>query len=72
MDVAKWMHWRRGISLHLVPTLPSVNACFTRMTALRDGDRVRYEGNAVPTMVSTMYTAISAASIKNGWLDNES
>lgn len=51
MDVAKWVHWRRGIALHQIPTLPSVNACFTRMTALRDGGRVRYEGDAVPTMV---------------------
>ena len=51
MDVAKWVHWRRGVSLHQIPTLPSVNACFTRMSALRDGGKVRYEGNAIPTMV---------------------
>ena len=61
MDVAKWIGWRTGISLHLVPTLPSVNACFTRMTALRDGGRVRYEGNAVPDMVHVDLSVLQAA-----------
>ena len=61
MDVAKWMHWRRGIPLHLAPTLPSVNACFTRMTALRENDGVRYEGNAVPTMVHVDLGVLQAA-----------
>ena len=51
MDVAKWIHWRRALPLLQVPTLPSVNACFTRMTALRDGGKVRYEGDAVPQEV---------------------
>lgn len=55
MDVAKWIHWRRGLPLVQVPTLPSVNACFTRMTALRDGGRVRYEGDAVPDLVLVDY-----------------
>lgn len=51
MDVAKWVHDRRGLALHQVPTLPSVDACFTRMTALRVDGKVRYAGDAVPTMV---------------------
>ncbi len=51
MDTAKWLHWRRRIPLHQVPSLPSVNACFTRMTALRDDGGVRYEGDAVPEQV---------------------
>lgn len=61
MDVAKWIHWRRGVPLHQVPTLPSVNACFTRMTALRDGGKVRYEGNAIPTMVHVDLSVLQAA-----------
>lgn len=61
MDVAKWIGWRTGVSLHLIPTLPSVNACFTRMTALRDGGRVRYEGDAVPTMVHVDLSVLQAA-----------
>lgn len=51
MDVAKWIHWRRQRPLVQIPTLPSVNACFTRMTALREDGKVRYEGDAVPDLV---------------------
>lgn len=51
MDTAKWIGWRTGIALYQVPSLPSVNACFTRMTALRDLGGVRYEGDAVPERV---------------------
>lgn len=51
MDTAKWLHWRRTIPLFQVPSLPSVNAGFTRMTALRDAGGVRYEGDAVPERV---------------------
>ena len=61
MDTAKWIHWRREISLHQVPSLPSVDACFTRMTALRDGSNVRYEGDAVPEMVYVDYELMRAA-----------
>ena len=52
MDVAKWISWRRALPLVQLPTLASVDACFTRMSALRDGERVRYEGDAVPEEVS--------------------
>ena len=51
MDTGKWLHWRRQVPLYSVPSLPSVNACFTRMTALRDRGGVRYEGDAVPEEV---------------------
>jgi len=51
MDTAKWIHSQLGLRLIQVPSLPSVNACFTRMTAIRDGGRVRYEGDAVPERV---------------------
>ncbi len=51
MDTAKWLHWRTGLPLYQVPSLPSVDACFTRMTALRDGGGVRYEGDSVPEVV---------------------
>jgi len=61
MDVAKWIHWRRRLPLIQVPTLPSVNACFTRMTALRDGGRVRYEGDAIPDEVIVDYSIFTDA-----------
>jgi glycerol dehydrogenase-like iron-containing ADH family enzyme len=61
MDTAKWIHWRGRIPLYQAPSLPSVNACFTRMTALRDGGGVRYEGDAVPECVLVDYDLIGSA-----------
>lgn len=61
MDTAKWLHWRRDLPLFQVPSLPSVNACFTRMTALRDAGGVRYEGDAVPEAVLVDYDLIATA-----------
>lgn len=61
MDTAKWLHWRRSIPLVQVPSLPSVNACFTRMTALRDAGGVRYEGDAVPDVVLVDYDLLASA-----------
>ena len=69
MDTAKWLHWRRQIPLVQVPSLPSVNACFTRMTALRDGGGVRYEGDAVPDSVLVdfdLFAAAPAALVRGG------
>jgi len=61
MDVAKWIHWRRQLPLVQVPTLASVDACFTRMSALRDQNKVRYEGDAVPECVLVDYEILQAA-----------
>lgn len=61
MDTAKWIGWRTEIPLLQVPSLPSVNACFTRMTALRDAGGVRYEGDAVPRKVLVDFDLFDAA-----------
>ncbi len=61
MDVAKWISWRRELPLVQLPTLASVDACFTRMSALRDGERVRYEGDAVPEEVLIDYEILGSA-----------
>lgn len=61
MDTAKWLHWRRSLPLVQVPSLPSVNACFTRMTALRDAGGVRYEGDAVPEVVLVDFDLMASA-----------
>ena len=61
MDTAKWLHWRTGLPLYQVPSLPSVDACFTRMTALRDGGGVRYDGDSVPELVIVDFDLIGAA-----------
>jgi len=51
MDAAKWVHWRRAAPLWQVPSLPSVDACFTHMVAVRDETGVHYSGDAIPEMV---------------------
>jgi len=51
MDAAKWVHWRRTLPLWQVPSLPSVNACFTHMVAVRDETGVHYSADAIPEMV---------------------
>lgn len=61
MDTAKWLHWRRKIPLYQVPSLPSVNACFTRMVALRDAGGVRYEGDAIPLRVLVDFDLMASA-----------
>ncbi len=61
MDTAKWLHHRTGARLVQVPSLPSVDACFTRMTALRDGGGVRYEGDSVPDVVLVDFDLIWSA-----------
>jgi glycerol dehydrogenase-like iron-containing ADH family enzyme len=61
MDAAKWIHWRRGIPLFQVPTLPSVNACFTHMTAVREAGGVHYYGDAIPEMVFVDFDLMRAA-----------
>ena len=61
MDTAKWIHWRTKLPLYQVPSLPSVDACFTRMTALRDGGGVRYEGDTIPELVIVDFDLIGSA-----------
>lgn len=51
MDAAKWVHWNRGVPLWQVPSLPSVNASFTHMVAVRDATGVHYSGDAIPETV---------------------
>lgn len=61
MDAAKWLHWRRGVPLWNVPSLPSVNACFTHMVAVRDQTGVHYSADAIPEMVFVDYDLMRAA-----------
>ena len=42
-------------------SLSSVNACFTHMTAIREGDGVRYYGDAIPEMVFVDYDLMRSA-----------
>lgn len=44
MDTAKWLAWRSGSPLVLAPSILSVDACVTNTVAVRDGNRVSYQG----------------------------
>jgi glycerol-1-phosphate dehydrogenase [NAD(P)+] len=63
MDTAKWVHWRRALPLTLIPSIPSVDACFTRMSALREQGGVIYDGDAVPDLVLVDFDLFRAAPI---------
>lgn len=63
MDTAKWVHWRRQLPLTLIPSIPSVDACFTRMSALREQGGVIYDGDAVPDLVLVDFDLFRAAPI---------
>ncbi len=64
MDTAKWLQWRLGLPLHQLPSLPSVDACFTRPTALRESGGVRYEGDAVPEQVWVDLDLVASAPVE--------
>jgi len=61
MDTAKWVHWRRQLPLTQIPSIPSVDACFTRMSALREQGGVIYDGDAVPEIVLVDYELFRSA-----------
>ena len=61
MDTAKWLHWRKRLKLYQIPSLPSVDACFTHMAAIREGEGVRYYGDAIPEMVFVDFDLMKAA-----------
>jgi glycerol-1-phosphate dehydrogenase [NAD(P)+] len=61
MDVAKWLRWKTQLPLIQVPTLASVDACFTRMSAIRNDNKVSYQGDAVPERVLVDYRILQEA-----------
>jgi glycerol-1-phosphate dehydrogenase [NAD(P)+] len=63
MDTAKWVHWRRELPLTLIPSIPSVDACFTRMSALREQGGVIYDGDAIPDLVLVDFELFRSAPV---------
>lgn len=61
MDAAKWVHYHGKRPLWQVPSLPSVNACFTHMVAVRDATGVHYSADAIPEMVFVDYDLMREA-----------
>ena len=63
MDMAKYIHWKRGIPLHLMPTIASVDAAVTPTIAVRKAGRVRYVGEADPVLVGVDFPVIQSAPV---------
>lgn len=61
MDAAKWVHYHGKRPLWQIPSLPSVNACFTHMVAVRDATGVHYSADAIPEMVFVDYDLMREA-----------
>lgn len=63
MDMAKYIHWKRGIPLYLIPTIASVDAAVTASVAVREAGRVRYIGEAEPVVVGVDFPVIQSAPV---------
>lgn len=48
VDHAKYVAWKTGLPLVLVPSILSVDAAFTKAIGVREGSRVRYVGAVYP------------------------
>ena len=60
-DHAKYVAWRRGWPLVLVPSVLSVDAPFTPSIAVREGQRVRYVGEVFPDHLLVDFDLLQAA-----------
>jgi len=61
IDAAKYVAWKTGAALYSVPTVASVDACFTAPAAVRDGGRVKYEGAVRPAGVLIDFDVLATA-----------
>lgn len=61
IDMAKYFSWQHNKPLYSVPTIASVNACLTYKTAVREDNKVRYIGEALPVCVYIDYDIIKSA-----------
>ena len=60
-DTAKYLAWKRGCRMVLVPTIISVDAPLTNMIAVRVNNAVKYVGDIFPEEVLVDYTLIRKA-----------
>jgi len=63
MDMAKYVSWKRGVPLYLLPTIASVDAAVTTSIAVRAGGRVRYVGEVIPELVGVDFPVVRSAPI---------
>ena len=61
LDHAKYVAWKRGLPLVLLPSALSADAAFTKSVAVREGQRVRYVGEVLPDHLLFDFELIQAA-----------
>lgn len=61
VDHAKYVAWKTGLPLVLVPSILSVDAAFTKAIGVREGGRVRYVGAVYPEHLLIDFTLLQAA-----------
>jgi glycerol dehydrogenase-like iron-containing ADH family enzyme len=61
MDTAKFIAWKTGKPLVLIPSIASVDAAFTDAIGVREGQRVRYVGRVAPRHVVLDVALVCAA-----------
>lgn len=61
MDIAKYVAWRREIPVWLLPSVMSVDACFSTPIAIRRDRRVEYVGECVPRLIYVDFALIQGA-----------
>lgn len=61
IDCAKYFSWKRKSRLILIPSVASVDACVTKLVAVREGGIVCYVGDAQAEYLLVDYSLISAA-----------
>jgi len=60
-DTAKYLAWKRGCRMILVPTIVSVDAPFTNMIAVRENNAVQYVGDIWPEELIIDHALIQSA-----------
>jgi glycerol-1-phosphate dehydrogenase [NAD(P)+] len=63
MDMAKYVCWKRGVPLYLIPTIASVDAAVTSSIAVRVDGKVRYVGTVKPEVVGVDFPVVQGAPI---------
>jgi len=61
MDAAKYVAWKRDLSLWLTPSVVSVDACLTETIGVRCKGRVKYIGEIYPQTVLVDFPIIQSA-----------
>jgi glycerol dehydrogenase-like iron-containing ADH family enzyme len=61
LDHAKYVSWKTGAPLVLVPTILSVDAAYTKAVGVREGSKVRYVGEVYPDRLLVDYGLLQQA-----------